>query len=95
MVACPDARRGHRLLCVLLTSDGVHGRQPWVELQINPQFKPGADDGIGPEEDHGAVTTTDYLINAIFVLVVLQAPSGSWTAAASSSPRPRLLRTLR
>jgi len=45
---------------------------PWVELKINPRFKPGADDGIGPEEDHGAMTITDYLINAIFVLVVLR-----------------------
>jgi len=23
---------------------------PWVELKINPRFKPGADDGIGPEK---------------------------------------------
>jgi len=45
---------------------------PWVELKINPRFKPGADDGIGPEEDHGAMTITDYLINAIFVLVVVR-----------------------
>ena len=43
---------------------------PWVELKINPRFNPGADDGIGPKEDHGAMTITDYLINAIFVLVV-------------------------
>jgi len=45
---------------------------PWVDLQINPQFNPGAGDEIGPEEDHGAMTITDYLINAIFVLVVLR-----------------------
>ena len=45
---------------------------PWVELKINPRFNPGADDGIGLGEDHGAITITDYLINAIFVLVVLR-----------------------
>jgi len=44
----------------------------WVELRINPRFNPGADDRIGSEEDHGAMTITDYLINAIFVLVVLR-----------------------
>jgi hypothetical protein len=45
---------------------------PWVELKINPRFNPEGDDRIGPEEDHGVMTITDYLINAIFVLVVLR-----------------------
>jgi hypothetical protein len=43
---------------------------PWVEVRINPQFNPGADDRTGPAEDHGAMTITDYLINAMFLLVV-------------------------
>ena len=55
---------------MLSSADGVCGLNPWVELRINPRFNPGADDGIGPEVDHGAMTITDYLINAIFVLVV-------------------------
>ena len=45
---------------------------PWVEANINPRPNPAGDDKIGPEEDHGAMTFTDYLINAIFVLVVLR-----------------------
>jgi hypothetical protein len=45
---------------------------PWVELKINPRFKPQADDAIGPGDDDGGMTITDYLINAIFVLVVLR-----------------------
>jgi len=43
---------------------------PWVELKINPRFNPGADDETACAEDDGVMTITDYLINAIFVLVV-------------------------
>jgi hypothetical protein len=39
-------------------------------VKINPRFNPPADDGIGPAEDDGAMTITDYLINAMFLLVV-------------------------
>ena len=43
---------------------------PWVEVKINPRFNPGADDRTRSGEDHGAMTITDYLINALFILVV-------------------------
>ena len=43
---------------------------PWVEVKINPRFNPGADDRTRPAEDHGAMTITDYLINAMFLLLV-------------------------
>jgi hypothetical protein len=42
----------------------------WVEVKINPRFNPGADDRTRPAEDDGAMTITDYLINAMFLLLV-------------------------
>jgi hypothetical protein len=45
---------------------------PWVESEINPRFNPRADDMPAWSEDHGDMTTTDYLINAVFVFVVLR-----------------------
>jgi hypothetical protein len=39
-------------------------------MKINPRFNPGADDTVGSAQDDGAMTITDYLINALFLLVV-------------------------
>lgn len=39
---------------------------------MNPQINPCADDRGPNRVDHGAMTITDYLINAVFVLVVLR-----------------------
>ena len=39
-------------------------------MKINPRFNPGADDRTGRAEDDGAMTITDYLINAMFLLLV-------------------------
>jgi hypothetical protein len=43
-----------------------------LSCEINPKPNPRADDVGAPEADDGAMTTTDYLINAAFVLVVLR-----------------------
>jgi hypothetical protein len=61
------ARRGRGCVVVNL---GVEG-------EINPRFNPCADDGPLPSEDHGGMTATDYLINAVFVFVVLDAGRGA------------------
>jgi hypothetical protein len=45
---------------------------PRVDGEINPQFNPCSDDSAPRSGDHDAMTTTDYLINAVFVLVVLR-----------------------
>jgi hypothetical protein len=45
---------------------------PRVEAEINRQFNPCSDDRARPPDDHCGMTTTDYLINAAFVLVVLR-----------------------
>jgi hypothetical protein len=45
---------------------------PRVEAKINPRFNPRADDRARPSSDHAGMTTSDYLINAAFVLVVLR-----------------------
>jgi hypothetical protein len=45
---------------------------PRVERQINLPFNPGSDDTAPRQADHGGMTTSDYLINALFVLVVLR-----------------------
>jgi hypothetical protein len=45
---------------------------PWVEAKINRRFNPGADDGKRLPSDHGGMTTTEYLLNAAFVLLVLR-----------------------
>jgi len=43
-----------------------------VERGINLRFNPCSDDSLSrPDDDHG-MTTSDYLINAVFVLVVLR-----------------------
>jgi signal transduction histidine kinase len=39
---------------------------------INPRFNPRADDMTGGSADHGATTTTDYLINAVFLLIIVR-----------------------
>jgi len=44
----------------------------WVEDGINPRFNPCSDDRAFRAVDHGGMTTTDYLINALFVFVVLR-----------------------
>ena len=62
-----------------------HGRvNPEVDREINPIFNPCADDE-DPLSGHDCrMTTTDYLINAVFVLLVLrQVRSGSWTCVVS------------
>jgi hypothetical protein len=43
-----------------------------VERKINPRFNPPADDAKRRPSDHAAMTTTDYIINAAFLLVVLR-----------------------
>jgi hypothetical protein len=40
--------------------------------QINPRINPQADDNHALAADHDAMTTTDYLINGLFVLLVLR-----------------------
>ncbi len=45
---------------------------PGVEPEVNPRFNPWGDDTRRRLDDHRGMTTTDYLINAVFVLVVLR-----------------------
>ena len=45
---------------------------PGVERKINPRFNLCSDDGARRWADDGGMTTSDYLINAAFVLVVLR-----------------------
>src|SRR5580765_7322402 len=45
---------------------------PWVDVKINLRFNPCSDDGGPGAVDDGGMTTTDYLINGLFVLVVLR-----------------------
>jgi hypothetical protein len=58
-------------------TDGPDGRfgvvnPPRVESGINPGFNPWADDTARDRGEDGAMTTTDYLINAMFVLIVVR-----------------------
>jgi hypothetical protein len=54
----------------------VRGRRsianPGVEAKVNPRFNLSPDDKMPRPDDHRGMTTTDYLINAMFVLVVLR-----------------------
>jgi hypothetical protein len=43
-----------------------------VEREINLRFNPCSDDSVRGPNDDGGMTTSDYLINAVFVLVVLR-----------------------
>lgn len=45
---------------------------PEVEAKINRRFNLRADDRPRPSSDHGGMTTSDYLVNAAFTLVVLR-----------------------
>jgi hypothetical protein len=45
---------------------------PWVERKINPRFNPCADAMKRRAADHGGMTTSEYLLNAAFVLLVLR-----------------------
>src|SRR5438132_1542251 len=45
---------------------------PGVEPGINPRFNPCSDDRPRRSDDHRGMTTSDYLINAVFVFVVLR-----------------------
>jgi hypothetical protein len=45
---------------------------PWVERRINPSFNPCSDDVRKPAADDGGMTTSEYLLNAAFVLLVLR-----------------------
>jgi hypothetical protein len=44
---------------------------PWVEQKFNPHFNLGADDGRKVAADDG-MTTSEHLLNAAFVLLVLR-----------------------
>jgi hypothetical protein len=48
------------------------GLNPGVEAKINHRFNLRADDRAGRSFDHGSMTTSEYLINAAFVLVVFR-----------------------
>jgi hypothetical protein len=54
----------------------THGRSgvldPGVEPKINRRFNPCADDRARLPSDHGGMTTSEYLLNAAFLLVVLR-----------------------
>lgn len=54
--------------------DAIHGRalSPWVERRINRRFNPCSDDVERSAADDGGMTTTEYLLNAAFVLLVLR-----------------------
>jgi hypothetical protein len=43
-----------------------------VDAKINRAINPGADDETRLPADHGGMTTTEYLLNAVFVLAVLR-----------------------
>jgi hypothetical protein len=45
---------------------------PWVEVKINPRFNLSADDVEPLPADDVGMTTTEYLLNAAFVLLVLR-----------------------
>lgn len=45
---------------------------PWVELQFNPRFNLRADDVAASAGHDGRMTTSEYLLNAAFVLLVLR-----------------------
>src|SRR5437763_1113687 len=45
---------------------------PRVELKINPRFNPRSDAAAPPAADDGDMTTSEYLLNAAFVLLVLR-----------------------
>jgi hypothetical protein len=45
---------------------------PWVERKINPRFNPRADVTKRHPANDGGMTTTEYLLNAAFVLLVLR-----------------------
>jgi hypothetical protein len=50
----------------------VHEVNPWVEPEDQTRFNPGADDGKRSPPDDGGMTTSEYLLNAAFVLLVLR-----------------------
>ena len=50
----------------------MQGVNPWVEPEDQPTFNPGADDGKPSPPDDGGMTTSEYLLNAAFVLLVLR-----------------------
>ncbi len=50
----------------------VHEVNPWVEPQAQPEFNPRSDDGKQSPPDDGGMTTSEYLLNAAFVLLVLR-----------------------
>jgi hypothetical protein len=49
---------------------------PWVEVEINPRFNLCADDAGPVGADDRCMTTTEYLLNAAFVLLVLRQAKG-------------------
>jgi hypothetical protein len=45
---------------------------PWVEPKIEPPFNPCAEDTLRSRGDHRGMTTSEYIVNAAFLLVVLR-----------------------
>jgi hypothetical protein len=58
--------------CVPLVAGcgGPRRLNPGVETRINPRTNPCADDSWPRQIDHWPMTTTDYLINLLFVFIV-------------------------
>jgi hypothetical protein len=50
----------------------MRGLDPGVEMRINPAFNPCADDSGRGRIDDAPMTTTDYLINLLFVFLVVR-----------------------
>ena len=53
-------------------ADGLDAINPRVEPRSTHRFNPRADDAGHPQLDHPPMTTTDYILNAAFVLLVLR-----------------------
>jgi hypothetical protein len=55
-----------------MTRAGLASAHPRVEVKINPGFNPCGDAAAPPAADHWGMTTSEYLLNAAFVLLVLR-----------------------
>jgi hypothetical protein len=45
---------------------------PWVDARFNPSINPCSDDTTAHPDDHRGMSTSDYLLNALFVFLVLR-----------------------
>lgn len=54
-----------------MLSDAEGPLNPWVDDTVNPKVGSWADDVFGPFRQHRIMTTTDYLISAVLVLLVI------------------------